>query len=152
MQKPGVSIITSTLNVLPQSPYQPVNIKYPKTNVDHTSFQPAWYSQCSWLHYLPISDYVICHTCAIANLKRLLHLGTRSESSFCLMGLEIGKMLCAKQRVSLNMRACCHKYAVTLLTQPGHADEQLKEQPKSQKEENQNCFLEIVQSISYLSC
>ena len=29
---------------------------------------------------------------------------------------------------------------------------QLKEWLKSQKEENRNCFLKIVQSISYLSC
>ena len=44
-----------------------------------------------------------------------------------------------------------HKYAVTMLTQPGHVDEQLKEWLKSQKEENRNCLLKIVQSISYLS-
>ena len=39
-----------------------------------------------------------------------------------------------------------------MLTQPGHIDEQLKEQLKSQKEENTNCLLKIVQDISYLSC
>ena len=44
----------------------------------------------------------------------------------------------------------CHKHAVTMLTQPGHVDEQLKEWLKSQKEENINCLLKIVQSISYL--
>ena len=38
-----------------------------------------------------------------------------------------------------------------MLTQPGHVDEQLKEWLKSQKEENRNCLLKIVQSISYLS-
>ena len=38
-----------------------------------------------------------------------------------------------------------------MLTQPGHVDEQLKERLKSQKEENRNCLLKIVQSISYLS-
>ena len=37
------------------------------------------------------------------------------------------------------------------LTQPGHIDEQLKEWLKSQKEENRNYLLKIVQSISYLS-
>ena len=38
-----------------------------------------------------------------------------------------------------------------MLTQLSHVDEQLKEQLKSQKEENRNCPLKIVQSISYRS-
>jgi len=46
----------------------------------------------------------------------------------------------------------CPKHAVTLLTQPGYIDEQLNEQHTSQKEENRNCLLIIVQSISYLAC
>ena len=45
----------------------------------------------------------------------------------------------------------CHKHAVTMLTPPGHIDEQLKERLKSQKEENRNCLLKIVQRISYLA-
>ena len=68
------------------------------------------------------------------------------------MGLEVGKMLCAKPRVSVNMRVCCHKHAVTILTQPGHVDGQLKERLMSQKEKNRNCLLKIIQSISYHSC
>ncbi len=92
----------STLNGLPQSPYQPVDIRYPKTKVDNQrAFQPAWYSQFSWINFLPISDSVICHTCATANLKELIHLDSRSESSSSLMGLEIKKKCCAKPRVSI---------------------------------------------------
>ena len=68
------------------------------------------------------------------------------------MSLEIGKMLCAKPKVSIYMRAHCHKHAVTMLTRLGHVDEQLKEELKSQKEENRNWLLKIVQSISYPSC
>ena len=45
----------------------------------------------------------------------------------------------------------CHKHAVTMLTQPGLIDVQLKEQLKSQMEENRNCLLKNFQSISYLS-
>ena len=45
----------------------------------------------------------------------------------------------------------CHKHAITMLTQPGHIDEQLKQWLKSPKKENRNCLLKIVQSISYLS-
>ena len=45
----------------------------------------------------------------------------------------------------------CHKHAVTVLMQPGHVDEQLKERLKCQKKENSNCPLKIVLSISYLS-
>ena len=39
-----------------------------------------------------------------------------------------------------------------MLTQPGPVDGQLKEQLKSQKKENRNCLLKIVQSIAYHSC
>ena len=102
MQKPGVSRIPSTLNALPQSPYQTVNIKYQKTKVDHQhAFQLAWYSQFSWQHYHPFSDSVIFQMCATANLKGLLHLDLRSKSSFLSMGLD-----CAKLGVSINMSAC----------------------------------------------
>ena len=154
MQKPEVSRIPSTLNVLPQSPYQTVNIKYTKTKVAHLrAFQPVWYSQLSWLHYLPISDSVIFHTCATANLKGLLHLDTRSESSFLSDGFRNWKnALCKTKGFHKHERSLCHKHAVTMFSQPGHVDEQLKEQLKSQKEENRNCLLKIVQSISYLSC
>ena len=60
--------------------------------------------QFSWMHYLPISDSVICLSFASADLKGLLHLDTRSESSFLSDDLEVGKMLCAKPRVSASMR------------------------------------------------
>ena len=119
-------------------------LKYPKTKADHQrAHQPAWYLQFSWLHYL-----VICHTCATANLKGLLDLDARSESSFLSDWFRNWKkMFCAKPCACL-----CHKHAVTMITQPGHVDEQLKEWLKSQKEENRNCLLKIVQSISYLCC
>ena len=68
------------------------------------------------------------------------------------MSLEIGKMLWAKPRVSVNMRGSYVTNTQLLLTQRGHIDEQLKERLKSQKEENRNCPLKNVQSISYLSC
>ena len=72
--------------------------------------------------------------CATEDLKELLHLYSRSESSFLSDGLEIGKLLFAKPRVSVNMRAClCHQHSVTMLTKPDHVDEQLKEWLKSQK-------------------
>ena len=60
------------------------------------------------------------------------------------MGLEIGK-LCAKPRVSVKMGAC-YVTNKQLLCQ---VSEQLKERLKSQKEENRNCLLKIVQSMFY---
>ena len=45
------------------------------------------------------------------------------------------------------MSQICSYYA-----QPGHVDEQLREWFKTQKEENRNCLLKIVLSISYHSC
>ena len=99
-----------------------------------------------------MSDSVICHTCATANLKGLLHLDTRSESSFLSDGFRNWKnALCKTKGFHKHEGSLCHKHAVSLLTQSVHIDEQLKEQLKSQKEENRNCLLKIVQSISYLA-
>ena len=138
VQKPGVSRIPSTLKALSQSPYQPVNIECPKTKVDHQrAFQPALFSKFSWLHYLPISDSEICHTCATANLKGLFHLHTRSENALC-------KIKGFRNHESL----LCHKHAVTMLTQPGHIDEQLKEWLKSQKEDNRYHLLKFFQKYN----
>lgn len=154
MQKSGASEISSAMSVLPQTPYQPLNFKYPKTKLDHQrAFQPAWYSQFSWLHYLPSSDSVVCHICATANLKGLLHIDTRSERQFLSDGFRNWKnALCKTKGFHKHECSQCHKHAVTLLTQSGNIDELLKKQQKSQKEENRNCLLKIVQNISFLAC
>ena len=100
----------------------------------------------------PISDSVIFDMCATSNLKGLLHLDTRSESSFLSDGFRNWKnALCKTKGFRKHESSICHKHAVTMVTQPGHVDEQLKERLKSQKEENRNCLLKIVQSISYFS-
>ena len=92
------------------------------------------------------------HLCATPNLKGLLHLDTRSESAFLSDGFRNWKnALCKTKGFRKHESSLCHKCAVTLLTQPGHNDEQLKEQHKGQKEENRNCLLKIVQSIFYLA-
>ncbi len=58
--------------------------------------------------------------------------------------------LCKTKCFCKHVSSLCHKHAVTMLTQPGHIGGVLKEQLKSQKEENRNCHLKIVQSISHL--
>ena len=90
--------------------------------------------------------------CATTNLKGLPHLDSRSESSFLSDGFRNWKSdLCKTKGFLKHERALYHKHAVTMLTQPGHINEQLKEWLKSQKEENRNCLLKIVQSKSYHS-
>ena len=89
---------------------------------------------------------------ALANLKRILHLDTRSESSFLSDGFRSRKnALCKTKGFCKHETLLCHKNVVTMLTQPGHIDEQLKERLKSQKEENRNCLQNNFQNISYLS-
>ena len=55
-------------------------------------------------------------------------------------------VLCKTKDFCEHEHSLCPKQAVTLSTQPGHVDEQLKEWLKSQKEENRNCLLKIVHS------
>ena len=115
--------ICSQLNTLdsecpssPQSLCQPVNTKYPKTKVDYQrTFRPAWCSQFVWLHYLPNSDSIICHTCATTNLKGLLHLDTRSESSFLSDGFRNWKNYLQTNGFHKHESSLCHKHAITML-------------------------------------
>ena len=106
------------------------------------------------LHYLPVLDSVIFYMCCdTANMKELLHLDLRSESSFLSDVFRNWKnALCKTKGFCKHESSLCQKYAVTLLTQSGHADEQLKERHKCQKEEYRNGFLKVVQRISYPSC
>ena len=84
--------------------------------------------------------------CATANLKGLLHLDTRSGSLFLSDGFRNWKnALCITKGFRKHVSLLHHKHAVTMLTQPGHIDEQLKERLKSQKDENRNLFLKTVQ-------
>ena len=121
--------------------------------MDHQrAFQPSWYSQFSWVHYLPSSDSVICHTCATSNLKGQLCLDTRSEKSFLSDGFWNRKNALYKNKgFRKHEISLCHRHAVSFLAQPGHIDEQLQEQLKSQIEENRSCLLKIVQCIAYLA-
>ena len=106
----------------------------------------------SWMHYLPISDSLICHSFALANLKGLLHLDTRSESSFLSDGFRSRKnALCKTKGFRKHETLLSHKHVVTMLTQPVHVDEQLKERLKSQKEENRKSLQKKFQSITSLS-
>ena len=133
----------SQLNTLnsecPSSKSLPASINYLKTqNAHQQAFQLAWSLQFSWLH-------------ATANLVRLLHPSTRFECSHLSDGFRnwktaLCKIKCFRKYESL----LCHKHAVTMLTQPSHSDDQLKEWLKSQKAGNRNCLRKIVQSISYL--
>ena len=80
----------------------------------------------SWLYYLPISDSVICQMCARANLMGLLILIQDLKAHSCLMDF-VGKYSVQNQVFRKYESSLCHKYAVTLLTQPGHVDARLKE-------------------------
>ena len=154
VQKPVVRI-PSTLNPLPQNPYQPVTLK-PKW-INKLSNQP----DTRKFHGRIPSNFRFC------NLPHVCHEGTASpwymtwklilvlwvytwpECSFLSYEFRNWKnALCAKPTVSVHMRAGYrHKEAVTKLIQPGHVGEQLKERIESQNEENMNCLLKIVRSI-----
>ena len=67
------------------------------------------------------------------------------------MGYEIGKMLCAKPRVSINMRVCHATNVVTMLTQPGYIAEQLNGSSRVKMRKIGTVSKNIVQSVSYLS-
>ena len=63
----SASLQTSTLAI--DKPHQPLSFPYPKrpfgkTTIVHRSFQSAWYSSWSWLHYNETNDTVLCHLCA----------------------------------------------------------------------------------------
>ena len=128
MQKPGVSRLPSTLNALTQSPYQPVN-----TPLNQSGSSTS----------IPTSLALIIFMAALPFNFRFCNLPLVCHSNF-------EKCSAQNQGFRRHESSLCHKHAVTMLTQPGHVDEQLKEWLKSEIEENRNCLLKI-ESIFYLS-
>ena len=130
-------------------------LKVPISQLTSNTLKPKWIITsfptslvlATFMAALP-SNFRFCnlpHMCATANLKGLLHFDTRSESSFLSDGFRNWKnALCKTKGFHKHEHSLCHKHAVTMFSQPGHVDEQLKEWLKSQKEENRNCLLKIV--------
>lgn len=65
-------------------PHQPCNFKFPKKKIGqwHRSFQPKWFNDFPWLHYIEESNSVICFVCADQNKQGKLSIAKKKEKTF----------------------------------------------------------------------
>ena len=84
------------------------------------AFNPKWFDQFKFMHYREDSDSVICHTCAVANEQKLLHLDTKREDTFITIGFVNWNK--AKEKFQAHSISVTHCHASELLSNPTHID------------------------------
>ena len=139
VQKPGVSRIHLTLNAL---------LEVPTLQLTSNTLKPKWIIMsfptslvlAIFMAALP-SNFRFCnipHVCH-SKFEGTASSWSRSESSFLSDRFRYWKSaLCKTEGFCKYESLLCHNHAVTMLTQPGHVDEHLKEQLMSQNKENGN--------------
>ena len=85
------------------------------------AFNPKWFDQFKFLHYRQDSDSVICHTCAVANEKKLLHLEPKREDTFITTSFVDWKKV--KEKFQAHSTSVTHCHTSELLSNPAHIDE-----------------------------
>ena len=100
------------------------------------------------MHYRIDSDSVICHTCAVANEQKLLHLDTKREDIFITNGFVNWKK--AKEKFRTHSTNGTHCHASELLSNPTHIDELMSDAIAAEKKENTRCLMKILQNVVFL--
>ena len=132
---------------------QPIDFQYPKrqfgkTKIVSRSFQCSWYKSWPWLHYMEVTDSVICYTCATAGQQNKLTPSAASKmyEAFVTTGFVNWKDATVSFRKHESSE--CHRAAtevmVTLPTQTVDIGEQLCTQLRNEKADNCDLLLKIL--------
>ena len=80
---------TPDLPSVSKGPNQPKNFKFPQRTFGNStkkrSFQPVWFEQRPWLHYVEKTDMVLCFTCVKAIQNNMLS-STKADPQFTRIG------------------------------------------------------------------
>ena len=135
---------------LPHVPHQPKTIKFPMREIGNQkrSFNPKWFDQFRFLHYREDGDSVICHTCDVADKKKLLKIDTRKEQTFIESGFSNWKKAIEKFRG--HESSATHKHAVEVITRPVDIDELISHNAAIEKRENSRCLMKIIENVVFL--
>ena len=135
---------------LPEKPNQPKSFCFPVKDQgkQKRSFRPHWFDEFTFLHYREQDDSVICHTCALADKRKLLTIDTRKEKIFLETGFSNWKKAIEKFRA--HESSATHKHASEVLLKPTNIDELLSKNVASQKKENSRCLMKLLENIVFL--
>ena len=141
---------SSPTDDVPEKPHQPKSIKFPMrdTGKQKQTFNPKWFNQCRFLHYREDSDLVICHTCALADKRKLLNIDTKKEIIFIETGFSAWKK--ATEKFGLYANSDIYKHDTEVLARPAHIDELLSQTVAAQKRKNSRCLLKILENVVFL--
>ncbi|XP_076347995.1 zinc finger MYM-type protein 1-like [Tachypleus tridentatus] len=140
--------------IIPSKPNQPRNFQYPKRECKQfkRSFQPSWYEEFPWLHYIEFSDTVLCHTCLLAEKEQKLNAKYK-ESAFLRDGFSNWKK--AREKFRDHQMSQCHKMAVeNVIVLPktcSDIGEMLDMTLREEKKESRSNMAKIIENLQFLS-
>ena len=92
---------TPDLPSVSKGPNQPKNFKFPQRTFGNStkkrSFQPVWFEQRPWLHYVEKTDMVLCFTCVKA-IQIICFPRQKQTHSSLGLGIATGKMQWTKRK------------------------------------------------------
>ncbi|XP_076343198.1 zinc finger MYM-type protein 1-like [Tachypleus tridentatus] len=140
--------------IIPLKPNQPRNFQYFKRECKQfkRSFQPSWYEEFPWLHYIEFSDTVLCHTCLLAEKEQKLNAKYK-ESALLRDGFSNWKK--AREKFRDHQMSQCHKMAVeNVMVLPktcSDIGEMLDMTLGEEKKESRSNMAKIIKNIQFLN-
>ncbi|XP_076341725.1 zinc finger MYM-type protein 1-like [Tachypleus tridentatus] len=140
--------------IIPSKPNQPQNFQYPKMECKQFkgSFQPSWYEEVPWLHYIEFSDTVLCHTCLLAEKEQKLNAKYK-ESAFLRDGFSNWKK--AREKFRDHQMSQCHKMAeeneIVLPKTCSYIGEMLDMTLGEEKKESRSNMAKIIENLQFLA-
>ncbi|XP_044171572.1 uncharacterized protein LOC122955905 [Acropora millepora] len=150
---------TPDLPSVSKGPDQPKNFKFPQRTFGNTkkrSFQPVWFEQRPWLHYVEKTDMVLCFTCVKAIQNNMLS-STKADPQFTRIGYSNWKNAMDKKKgFQKHALSESHKEAVArVITAPatttGDVGELLSEKHAKEKAINRKILLTILSNVRFLA-
>ena len=151
---------TPDLPSVSKGPNQPKNFKFPQRTFGNStkkrSFQPVWFEQRPWLHYVEKTDMVLCFTCVKAIQNNMLS-STKADPQFTRIGYSNWKNAMDKKKgFEKHALSESHKEAVArVITAPatttGDVGELLSEKHAKEKAINRKILLTILSNVRFLA-
>ena len=151
---------TPDLPSVSKGPNQPKNFKFPQRTFGNStkkrSFQPVWFEQRPWLHYVEKTDMVLCFTCVKAIQNKMLS-STKADPQFTRIGYSNWKNAMDKKKgFQKHALSESHKEAVArVITAPatttGDVGELLSEKHAKEKAINRKILLTILSNVRFLA-
>ena len=146
------SSIAKETSLVAEKPRQPSSsFSFPRTafGKQNRSCQSRWFTEFRWLDYDEANNSVTCFICK-KHLKNL-EMEKNKEEAFLSTGFRNWKK--ALDSFKEHQKSKCHIAALTFeitIPQCSNIQEMISEKIKSNMQENQKCFIKIIETIQFL--